>query len=140
MAKQEFATPVEKLSAAKVKAIKGKRLNLTALLGRWHNCDKDTRGLVEVRLGRRAGVLVVHPFGACHPTPCDWGRRRGLAYSESVSSVDTIAFTATFKFSFKETIVTGHLCKGCLVVETYNHFTDGSGRCDYHSRNCFCRK
>jgi hypothetical protein len=139
MAKQQFKAPLEKLSAAKLKAVRGKRLNLKPLLGKWHNCDRKTGGLVRVEISRRRGVLIVHPFGACHPQPCDWGAVKGRAYSESVSSVDAVAFTATFKFSFKVTIVTGHLCEGCLLVETYNHFTDGSGRCDYYSRDCFCR-
>lgn len=140
MAKQEFKTPLEKVSAAKLKAVKKKKLNLKPLLGKWLNCDKKTRGLVRVELSGRRGTLIVHPFGACVPTPCDWGANKGLAYSESVSSIDAVAFTAVFKFSFKTTIVTGHLCEGCLLVETYNHFTDGSGRCDYYSRDCFCRR
>lgn len=140
MAKQEFKSPLEKISAARLKKVKSKKLNLKPLLGRWLNCDKDTGGLVRVSLGSRRGALTVHPLGACTPTPCDWGTVKGLAYSESVSSVDAVAFTATFKFSFKETIITGHLCGGCLVIETYNHFTDGSGRCDYYSRDCFCRR
>lgn len=140
MAKQEFKAPLEKISAAKLKAAKRKKMNLKPLLGRWFNCDKKTGGLVRLILGSRRGVLTVHPFGACVPKACDWGTVKGLAYSESVSSADAVAFTAIFEFSFKETIITGHLCGGCLVVETYNHFTDGSGRCDYYSRDCFCRK
>ncbi len=140
MAKQEFRAPLEKVSAAKLKAVKKKRLNLKALVGKWHNCDKKTRGLVRVELSSRRGNLVVRPFGACVPKPCDWGAVKGRAYSESVSSVAAVAFSAIFKFSFKNTIVTGHLCDGCLVVETYNHFTDKSGRCDYYSRDCFCRR
>jgi hypothetical protein len=139
MAKQEFKAPLEQVSAAKLKAVKKKRLNLKPLLGKWLNCDNKTGSLVRVELGSRRGILTVHPFGACTPTPCDWGAVKGLAYSESVSSIDAVAFTAIFKFSFKETIVTGHLCEGCLLVETYNHFTDSSGRCDYYSRDCFCR-
>ena len=138
--KQDFRSPLEKVSAAKLKAVKGKKLNLKPLMGRWRNCDKDTGGLVRVDLGSRRGILTVHPFGACHPTPCDWGTVKGLAYSESVSDVNAVAFTAFFDPGFKETIVTGHLCGGCLVVETYSHFKDGSGRCDYYSRECFCRR
>ena len=101
---------------------------------------KATRGLVKVIIGDRRGKLSVHVFGACKPTPCDWKRVKGLAYAENVSSIEAIAFSAIYKFGFKETIVTGHLCNGCLVVETFNHFTDKSGRSDYYSRECFCRK
>ena len=140
MAKQEFKAPLEKISAAKLKVVKKKKLNVKPLIGKWINCDKKTRNLVRVELGNQRGVFTVHPFGACTPAPCDWGTAKGLAYSESVSSTDAVAFKATFKFSFKRAIVTGHLCEGCLVVETYNHFTDGSGRCDYYTRNCFYRR
>jgi hypothetical protein len=45
----------------------------------------------------------------------------------------------TYKFSFKETIVTGVLDSGSLRVETFNHFTDGSGRSDYYTRRYFCK-
>lgn len=139
MAKQKFIAPLEKISTSKLKVVKKKRMNLKALVGRWKNCDQDTGGLVEVVVKSSKGTLYVNPFGACSPTPCDWGARKGIAYSESVSSNQAVAFTAIFEFSFKQTIVTGHLSGGCLIVETYSHFTDGSGRCDYYSRECFCK-
>ena len=138
--KQEFLNRAAKISTAKLKKVEGKKLNLKPLLGRWRNCDKKTRGLVMIDLGSKGGKLAVHPFGACVPNPCDWGTVKGVAYSESVSSVAAVAFTAVFKFSFSVVIVTGHLCEGCLLVETYTRFTDGSGRCDYYSRDCFYRR
>jgi hypothetical protein len=140
MAKRlDLNIPLEKLAPAALKAAARKRMSLRALIGKWENCNKSTRGIVRVELGASGTTLTVHVFGACTPTPCDWGVVRGLAYSENVSSADAVAFSANYKFSFKETIVTGHLNAGCLVVETYNHFTDGSGRCDYYSREIFCR-
>ena len=54
----------------------------------------------------------------------------GLAYAADVSSSAAVAFTAQYKFSFKDTIVTGVLDQRTLIVETFNHFTDGSGRSD----------
>ena len=33
-----------------------------------------------------------------------------------------------------ETIVVGHVDEGSLLVETFDHFTDGSGRSNYYSR------
>jgi hypothetical protein len=56
-----------------------------------------------------------------------------------VSSSSAVAFSAHYKFSFKDTIVTGVLDSGSLRVETFNHFTDGSGRSDYYSRGYFCK-
>jgi hypothetical protein len=140
MAKLKLNTPFEKISAAKLKATKKKGVSPKNLVGTWVNCDRATRGLVKVIIGNRRGTLTVHAFGACHPTPCDWKKVKGLAYAENVSSSKAVAFSAFYKFSFKETIITGHLCGGCLFVETFNHFTDNSGRSDYYSGECFCRK
>jgi hypothetical protein len=64
----------------------------------------------------------------------------GLAYAESVSSSTSVAFTARYEFKFKETIVTGVLDSGSLRVETFDHFTDGSGRSDHYSRGYLCKQ
>jgi hypothetical protein len=44
-----------------------------------------------------------------------------------------------YKFGFKETIVVGVLDRGSLIVETFDHFTDGSGRSDYYSKAYLCK-
>jgi len=139
MPRQEFKFVLDKISAAKLRTIKRKKVSPTALKGTWVNCDKNTRGLVKVVIGSRGGVLSVNAFGACVPRPCNWGRVKGLAYADNVASVDGVAFSAMYKFSFKDVIMVGHLCCGCMLIETYNHFTDGSGRSDYYSQGCFYR-
>jgi hypothetical protein len=57
-----------------------------------------------------------------------------MAYADAVGSTPATAFSARYKFAFKETIMAGHLDSGCLVVEIWDHFTDNSGRSDYYSR------
>jgi len=57
----------------------------------------------------------------------------------NVSSSAAVAFSGRYKFSFKEAIVTGVLDSGSLIVETFNHFTDGSGRSDYYTKGYFCK-
>jgi len=128
----------EKVSAQALGAAKG-ALSLKNLTGKWRNCDKNTRGLVSVVLGAKGSALTVQGFGACVPTPCDWGVVEGTAYAESVVSTNAIAFSARYDFGFKETIVTGHLDSGALIVETYDTFKDGSGRSNYYSRVYLCR-
>ena len=128
----------EKVSAQALGANAGK-LSLKNLTGKWHNCDKNTRGLVSVVLGAKGSTLTVHGFGACVPTPCDWGVVEGIAYGESVVATEAIAFSAHYDFGFKETIVTGHLDSGTLIVETYDKFKDASGRSNYYSRVYLCR-
>jgi hypothetical protein len=128
----------EKVTAQALAGAKG-TLSLKNLTGKWSNCDKNTRGLVRVVLGTKGSTLTVQAFGACTPTPCDWGVVEGIAYGDSVSATEAMAFSARYDFSFKEAIVTGYLDNGTLIVETYNKFTDGSGRSNYYSRSYLCR-
>lgn len=139
--KRNFNVPLEEPEKIKAKLAPGeKALDLGALVGSWQACDRNTRGLVRVDLAKKGNDLTVHAFGACHPTPCDWGTVEGIAYAESVSDNQAIAFTAVYRFSFKDTIVTGLLDQGSLIVETFNRFKDGSGRSNYYSRGYFCRR
>jgi hypothetical protein len=105
------------------------------LVGTWINCDHNTRGLVRVMIAAKGTEITIHAFGACSPTPCDWGVVNGMNYAASVATTPAVAFTATYAFSFKQTMIVGHLFDGALIVETYDHFTDKSGRADYYSLN-----
>jgi hypothetical protein len=111
----------------------------SALVGSWHACDSATRGIVRIDIAAAGQGITVHAFGACVPNPCDWGTVPGLAYAANVSSNAAIAFSAQYKFGFVETIVVGVLDNGSLVVEDFNHFTDGSGRSDYYEKGYFCK-
>ncbi|HEU4730972.1 MAG TPA: hypothetical protein VFT22_23925 [Kofleriaceae bacterium] len=110
-----------------------------ALLGNWVNVNPGTRGIVRIALQLSGATFQVHPFGACVPTPCDWGTQPGIAYAANVSSTVPVAFSAMFPAGFKDTIVVGHLENNLLVVETFNHFKDGSARSDYYAREVFHR-
>jgi len=135
--KPDFNAPADHGEDANAKHAGG-AVSVKPLLGTWENCDKRTRGIVKVILTDEGG-LTVQAFGACSPTPCDWGKVKGLAYAASVSSTEAVAFSAQYKFGFKETILVGALERGSLVVESFDHFTDGSGRADYYSKYFLCR-
>jgi hypothetical protein len=105
----------------------------TPIVGTWVNCDHATRGLVRLMIAASGKEITVHGFGACSPNPCDWGVVNGLVYAANVTSNTAVGFTATYNFSFKQTVVIGHLMNGALIVETFDHFTDASGRADYYS-------
>ena len=74
--KHEFKAPAdliegrEEMKAAEVAIASG------PLLGTWSNCDQTTRGLVRIVIAASGAGISVHAFGACVPTPCDWGRYR----------------------------------------------------------------
>jgi hypothetical protein len=134
--KHEFQMPSDLVEKApKAAAVVGP----APLIGTWNACDAATRGLVRIVIAASGSGITVHAFGACTPTPCDWGQVPGLDYAADVSSNVAVAFSAHYKFSFKDTIVTGVLDSGSMRVETFNHFTDGSGRSDYYTRGYFCR-
>jgi hypothetical protein len=134
--KPEFKAPADLVQEAAEKAAV---VGPGALIGTWSNCDRATRGLVRIVIAASGTGITVHAFGACSPTPCDWGTVPGLTYAANVSSSTAVAFSAQYKFSFKETIVTGVLDRGSLIVETFDNFTDGSGRSDYYSKAYLCK-
>ena len=137
-AKKQFKAPADlaqKAAEAKAAAVVGP----AALVGTWNACDGATRNLIRIVIAASGSGITVQAFGACTPTPCDWGKVPALAYAADVSSSAAVAFSADYKFPFKDSIVTGVLESGSLRVETFNHFTDGSGRSDYYSRGYFCK-
>ncbi|HUY95481.1 MAG TPA: hypothetical protein VMU71_09285 [Terracidiphilus sp.] len=136
--KPEFRAPadvlhqeLERLGLPKDHIVKAVAPN--PLVGTWINCDHATRGLVRLVVAASGKEITVHGFGACSPTPCDWGIVNGMVFAPNVTATSAIAFTASYNFSFKQTTVVGHLMNGALIVETFDHFTDQSGRADYYS-------
>lgn len=105
------------------------------LVGTWMNVDHATRGLIRMMIAANGNEITVHGFGACVPNPCDWGQVNGLVYADNVTSIPAVAFTATYTFGFKVTNIVGRIQCGALFVETFDHFTDNSGRADYYSLN-----
>ena len=104
-------------------------------LGLWVN-PAATGGLAKVAIGGTAAAPVIHAFGQCSPTPCDWGKVRGITYGPSISASVGNNVLAPYTFSFKKAqlaITYRHPLKGAdtLTVTSYNEFTDGSGRSNY---------
>ena len=107
------------------------------LVGRWVNTDKGTRGIVQLVLSAKDGLLIVQAFGACSPIACDWGEVEGAVYSSGVDSELAVGFKASYDFQFMETMLAAYLNKRILVVDSYNTFKDGSLRSRYFSRDHF---
>lgn len=104
------------------------------LVGTWVNVDHQTRGMVRLMIAANGNAITLHGFGACSPTPCDWGTAPGIVYATNVTATPAMAFTAVYNFGFKQTTLVGHLLDGALMVESFDHFTDKSGRSDYYSQ------
>jgi hypothetical protein len=139
MADLKYNKPHEQLKAG-AKAAAAATVNPAPLDGTWNNCDKHTRSLVKVVIRSKGDTIFVHAYGACSPTPCDWGEVQGLAYASSIAGGPAVAFSALYPQGFKDTILTGHLDGASLVVEDFNTFKDGSGRANYFIREHFCKE
>lgn len=102
----------------------------TPLIGTWTN--KTSNNVVKAVITDTDGKFEVNLYGACSPTPCNWGAVAARAYSATVSGGAAVAFSANYTFSFSTVIVIGHLAGAELILETLTHFTDGSGRADFY--------
>ncbi|MGD0902723.1 MAG: hypothetical protein ABR924_07240 [Terracidiphilus sp.] len=96
-----------------------------SLDGDWVNVDPRTRGIVEIVIAGKK----VHPYGACHPNPCDWG---GIEVRNSASSAgvpDSGRLVLDVNTGLSQVGITLSLQPdGRLRAETGTRYTDGSGR------------
>jgi hypothetical protein len=109
-----------------------------AFVGTWNN-TLSTGHFVKLSFAVTGGVLQVHAYGACSPTPCDWGVANALVYGANVSDANGAAFTAQYDFGFEHVIITGHVTRRKLTTQTFTQFTDGSGRSNYAMSETFAR-
>jgi hypothetical protein len=104
--------------------------------GTWVNVDPKTRGLVRIEIRDKK----IHPYGACHPDPCDWGVLKAKVFAASVDSDSAAALLAKRSTISQRSEITLSLERnGRLRAEIFTHFTDGSGRADYRSIDYFTR-
>jgi hypothetical protein len=97
-----------------------------SLIGNWKNANGPaTPSITRLQFYHVGLLLYVHAYGKCQPVDCDWG-------STLVTFPTARPAQAVFRFSFAtktlEIVKQGHE----VTAETFTHFTDGSGRQDYH--------
>jgi hypothetical protein len=101
-------------------------------------------GLAGINITGTTAAPIVNALGQCSPTPCDWGKVRGITYGASISALRGRTVLAPYVFGFKNAqlgITFGHSATGkpILKVAEYNEFTDGSGRSNYVKYETFVR-
>lgn len=131
----DFKAPADLIEEVKPAALP--LPGVAPLTGNWKNVDAHTRGIVRLMINPAKTGINVHLYGACHPTPCDWGAVPGMTYAPDVTSKSAVAFTAHYRMDFKETFVTGNLNRGTLTLELFTHFKDKSSRSDYYMKEYF---
>ena len=96
---------------------------LQAFLKNWVNTDSNTNGLTRISITQNGSALVVHAYGKCTPTDCDWGSVQAPYSGKG-------PFSVPYKFSFKTTTLSLEPHAGQLTVNEVDHYTDASGRPD----------
>jgi len=114
-------------------------ISTAPLVGTWVNIDKATNDIVRVVIAASGSGISVDVFGACSPTPCNWGTVAGTAYAATVSSVPGVAFSAQYALGFAKASVVGHLNGDRLLIESFTEFTDGSGRSNLYTSDTMAK-
>jgi hypothetical protein len=109
------------------------------LVGTWMNTNDGTRGIIRVAVSLKEGGVAVRAFGACEPSPCDWGESYAEVFASEPDSIEGNAFNALYDFGFMETRLQAHIRQGLLVVAKFDRFKDDSGRANYFSKEFFFR-
>jgi hypothetical protein len=117
--------------------------NLAQFAGEWENVNPNTRGVTALNITVSGTNVMVHAWGQCHPTDCDWGNMQAYAYGPNVSSnlpATAQAVSVVHKESFAERLMILRSSGTQLRAETYTRFTDTSGRTNYADMEMFKRK
>ena len=89
---------------------------------RWINTDPKTQGITRINIEKQGNSLLIHSYGECSPTDCDWGTVN-VPYQGSPISV-------SYRFSFKTTTLSLSLQGNRLYAKGLDQYTDSSGRTD----------
>jgi hypothetical protein len=108
-------------------------VSAASLIGTWKNVNPATRDIVQVVIAASGAGISVNVYGACSPTPCNWGAVAGIAYAANVSATPAVAFSAQYSFSFAQVEVVGHHNGKHMTLQTFTNFTDGSGRSNLYT-------
>jgi len=116
---------------------------LANFAGAWKNLNANTRDIVKMQIDVSGATITIHVWGACQPTPCDWGTDGGVPYSQNVSmnpTGSTDIVSSVFRQKFGTVILTIRPNGPTrLTVTCMTRFTDGSGRNNYATVETFDR-
>jgi hypothetical protein len=102
-------------------------IDVSALSGAWHDLDRLNPAITRIEVGVAQGRIVVHAWGSCVPTDCDWGEA-----STDLSDATDGALSVTWSTGFSTVAQQYRLLQdGRLEITSHTHFTDASGRVDY---------
>jgi hypothetical protein len=53
--------------------------------GQWVNLNPHTTTITKMSIGSRGSQMVIHAWGKCEPTDCDWGTQAGLLVGQTLT-------------------------------------------------------
>lgn len=103
---------------------------ISELLGTWTNQDGNTSGMTKLIITKVDDNTVgMQGFGKCSPNDCNWG-----TITTTLSQPYTMGM---YQFGFKQTRISIRRAGSELQVQTFDHYTDQSGRQDRTSQYTF---
>jgi hypothetical protein len=109
-------------------------LDLAPLVGLWVSFDKNTPGILRIRVTAEGGRLRLRVFGAGSPDLSDWGEVPAAAFALSPAMKQAAAFRAHYDFGVSKTMLAAYLNKRILVVDSYKDLRD-----ETENARCFWR-
>jgi hypothetical protein len=102
-------------------------IDVAALVGTWRNVNLNSSGTTRMDFRLDQGRIVVHGWGSCLPTDCDWGEV-STPLSDAGDGVLSVTWSAGFSIMTQEFRL---LQDGRLESSLHTHYLDGSGRVDF---------
>jgi hypothetical protein len=56
-----------------------------SFVGQWVNASARTVTITKISIGSRGSLMMVHAWGKCEPTDCDWGVQAGPITGETIT-------------------------------------------------------
>ncbi|HUB77726.1 MAG TPA: TlpA disulfide reductase family protein [Bryobacteraceae bacterium] len=103
------------------------------LIGSWVNTDLDTSGTTQVVVRQNKGGIVVHVWGRCTPSDCDWGE----AAADTWDGYLIANYDHGWSMARLQLIP---LPDGRLLMAHTTEYRDGSGRTDKGYAEFFARE
>jgi hypothetical protein len=114
-----------------------------ALAGTWVNTNHATTNIVDLVVSTTATGITVDGFGACSPSPCEWGRIAGTVFGPDVSAATGTAFAAQWNFGFARTVLLAVYSAPkkvpTLTVREFTTFTIDGDRSNYTADETFTK-
>jgi hypothetical protein len=100
--------------------------------GKWTNVNPNTSGITKLQVESVQSQVMVHMWGRCQPTDCDWGS----SPARLANGILEVHWDHHFALRDQELAITS----GRLRVTTRTHYTDLSQRQDFTETDYFAHE